>query len=94
MKVRSAQLRAEEEDAEVDEGGEEGVPEEAEVVGVDGADLGHAALEEGVADGCGEHDGDEDAVLRWSKTVFYQNKKLLPTDVYGGQPGTLFASRA
>jgi hypothetical protein len=61
----------EEEDAEVDVGVEEGVPEEAEVVDVDGADLVHAALEERVADGGGDHDGDEDGVLRGSELVFH-----------------------
>jgi hypothetical protein len=28
-----------------------------------GADLRHAVREQGVADGCGEHDGEEDEVL-------------------------------
>src|ERR1700733_7053615 len=38
----------------------QGVEEKAEVVEIDGADLRHAAGEEGVADGCSEHDGEED----------------------------------
>ena len=59
----------EQEDAEVDEGIEEGVPEEAEVMEVDGADLGHAAGEQGVADRGGEHDADEDGVLGGAKPV-------------------------
>jgi hypothetical protein len=53
----------EEDDADIDVGVEESVKEEAEVVDVDGADLVHAALEEGVSDGGGDHDGDEDGVL-------------------------------
>src|SRR6201999_559993 len=52
----------EQDDAEVDEGVEERVPEEAEVVQVDGADLGHATGEQGVTDRGGEHDADEDGV--------------------------------
>ena len=53
----------EEDDAEIDEGIEESVPEQAEVVDVDGPDLGHAAGEQGVAHGGGEHDAEEDGVL-------------------------------
>jgi hypothetical protein len=45
------------------------VPEEAEVMEVDCADLVHAALEERVADGCGTHNGDEDGVLGGLKLV-------------------------
>lgn len=54
----------EEDDSGIDEGVEERVPEEAEVIEVDGADLGHAAGEESVANGGSQHDADEDRVLR------------------------------
>ena len=46
-----------------DERVEEGSPEQREVVDVDVADLRHAAGEERIADGGGEHDGDQDGVL-------------------------------
>ena len=59
----------EQDNADVDEGVEERVPEQAEVVDVDGTDLSHAAREQGVSDGCGEHDADEDGVLRGAKPV-------------------------
>ena len=59
----------EQDDADVDEGIEERVPEEWEVVEVDGADLLHAVGEEGVADGGGEHDAEEDGVLRGLEAV-------------------------
>lgn len=59
----------EQDDANVDEGVEEGVPEEREVMEVDGADLLHAVGEEGVADGGGEHDAEEDGVLRGFEAV-------------------------
>lgn len=62
----------EENDSCVDEGVEEGVPEEREVVHVDGSDLAHASREQGVADGCGEHDGNEDGVLRGLKGVLQE----------------------
>jgi hypothetical protein len=39
------------------------------VMEVDGADLGHAAGEQGVADRGGEHDADEDGVLGGAKPV-------------------------
>ena len=38
---------------------------------VDRADLGHAAGEQGVADRSGEHDGNEDRVLRWFEGVLH-----------------------
>jgi hypothetical protein len=56
----------EEHDAGGDEGVEERVPEERQMVEIDGADLGHASGEERVADRCGEHDSYEDGVLRGS----------------------------
>lgn len=54
----------EENDSCVDEGVEESVPEEREVVQVHGTDLAHAAREKGIAYGCRQHDGDEDGILR------------------------------
>ena len=62
----------EQDDAEVDEGVEERVPEEAEMVKVDGADLLHAAAEEGVADGGGEYDAEEDGVLGGFEAVSHR----------------------
>ena len=53
----------EEHDAGDDVGVEEGVEEKPEVIEVDGADLGHATGQEGVADRGGEHDAEEDDVL-------------------------------
>jgi hypothetical protein len=38
---------------------------------VNGADLGHAAGEERVADGGGEHDGEEDGVLGGAEGVLH-----------------------
>ncbi len=61
----------EEDDPGGDEGVEEGVPEEMEVVEVDGADLGHAAREKGIADRRCEHDGDKDGVLRGFEGVLH-----------------------
>ncbi len=61
----------EQDNAGVDEGVEERLPEEAKVVHVYCADLGHAAGEEGVAYRCGEHDGDQDGVLGGLEDVFH-----------------------
>jgi hypothetical protein len=38
---------------------------------VDCAHLRHAAGEERVSYGCGEHDGDEDGVLGWLESVLH-----------------------
>ena len=53
----------EEDDPGDDVGVGEGVKEQAEVVEVDGAHLGHASGEKGVSDGGCEHDGEKDGVL-------------------------------
>ncbi len=69
----------EQDDAGVDEGIEEGVPEQAEMMEVDLTDLFHAAGEQGVAYGCGEHDGDEDGVLRGFEAVGHYSYFTLPS---------------
>jgi hypothetical protein len=61
----------EQDDSGDDEGVEEGVPEETEMMEIDLTDLGHAAGEKGVSYGCGEHDGDEDGVLRRFESVLH-----------------------
>src|SRR6185437_80334 len=66
----------EQDDAEVDEGVEERVPEEAEVMEVDGADLGHAAGQQSVADGGGEHDTDENGVLGGFEAVGHAGAEI------------------
>ena len=53
----------EEHDAGDDVGVEKGVEEKPKVMEVDGADLGHATGQKGVADRGGEHDAEEDDVL-------------------------------
>ncbi len=42
------------------------------MVQIDLADLRHAAGEQGVSYGCGEHDGDEDGVLRGLQGVLHK----------------------
>jgi hypothetical protein len=69
----------EQDDADVDEGVEERVPEQAEVVEVDGADLGHAAGEQGITDRGGEHDADEDGVLRGFEAVLHSGRRYQDT---------------
>ena len=60
-------VAGEESDEEKDSGGdkwiEEGVPEETEMMKIDGANLGHATGEQRVANRCSEHNSDENGVL-------------------------------
>ena len=81
----------EQDDAEVDEGVEERVPEEVEVVEVDGADLGHAAGEQGVADGGGEHDADEDGVLRGFEAVGHAGRRYQDNKPVSAKSGSSVA---
>ena len=55
---------------------EESVEEETEVVEVDGADLSHAAGEQGVSDGGSEHDTEEDEVTLGGEGVLHLNGEL------------------
>jgi hypothetical protein len=66
----------EEHDAGDDVGVEESVEEETEVVEVHGADLSHAAGEQGVSDGGGEHDTEEDEVTLGGEGVLHLNGEL------------------
>jgi hypothetical protein len=66
----------EQDDTGDDVGVEEGVEEQTEVVEVDGADLSHAAREQGVSDGGGEHDREEDEVTLRGESVLHLNGEL------------------